>query len=174
MGLSPFADEPLTSGGMLGDACRLLCLSAYTRVGLSKWAVSPVHYGWSQFARQSLVLTAWRAIQSGEPALFYVLLFQKVKVACFRFLPFPERSIMRVSGTGHSCAALGGLGESLSSFYQYSQDRWYHTDPRVRVLVLALGKGPPLYGLDWTYRAPSFLLDRLSNQTSVLWWWWWI
>ena len=34
--LTPFADEPLTSGGMLGDACRLLCLSAYTRVGLSK------------------------------------------------------------------------------------------------------------------------------------------
>lgn len=31
MGLTPFADEPLTSGGMLGDVCRLLCLSAYTR-----------------------------------------------------------------------------------------------------------------------------------------------
>lgn len=36
--------------------------------------------------------------------MFYVFLFQ---VACFSFLPFPERSIMRVSGTGHSCAALG-------------------------------------------------------------------
>ncbi|CAL0326150.1 unnamed protein product [Lupinus luteus] len=36
MGLTPFADESLTSGRMLGDACRLLCLSAYTRLGPSK------------------------------------------------------------------------------------------------------------------------------------------